>query len=189
MLAAGTLGALGAVAAWRPGRDESTASSQPDASTVRSGVQVIPPSERNQVAPVTGALLGGGDYDSSRHLQASAIVYNVWATWCGPCRKEAPELARSALSLKKSNVWFVGINLRDNDASAAAFERRYRIPYPSISSADAGQALLAFGRDLPPNAIPMTLVVDGKSRLAVRIIGPPPSSPFATLCRPCSPHD
>lgn len=178
VLATGALGTVGAVAAWSLGRDESTASDEQSGQNARPGVQMIPRSERPRVEPVTGALLGGGEYDSRRDSQASAVVYNVWATWCGPCRKEAPELVRSALSLEKSNVRFVGINLRDNDASAAAFERRYRIPYPSISTADAGQALLSFGRGLPPNAIPMTLVVDRQSRLAVRIIGP---TTFVTL--------
>jgi thiol-disulfide isomerase/thioredoxin len=135
-------------------------------------VQIIARGERVEVSPVMGALVGGGQYDSRRDKGGEVVVYNVWAAWCGPCRAEAPELARSALSLKKLNVRFVGINVRDNDSAAAAFERRYRIPYPSIRSADAGQALLAFGRDLLPNAIPTTLLVDAESRLAARIIGP-----------------
>ncbi|MGI8901286.1 MAG: TlpA family protein disulfide reductase, partial [Nocardioides sp.] len=68
-------------------------------------------------------------------------------------------------------VRFVGINVRDNDASARAFERRYQITYPSIVTADSGKALLAFGSKLPPNAVPSTMVVDQQGRLAARVIG------------------
>src|SRR5680860_466081 len=65
-LAAGVLGTAGTVVAWSLGGDNSTASDEQTGSNLRSGLEIIPPSQRTQVAPVTGGLLGGGEYDSRR---------------------------------------------------------------------------------------------------------------------------
>ena len=59
-----------------------------------------------------------------------AAVVNVWASWCSPCRAEAPTLV--ALSEKYPDVAFVGILTRDNEATANAFVERFKIKYPTI---------------------------------------------------------
>ena len=133
-------------------------------------IEQIPLAERTELRPITGRLLDGGRYDSREH-GADLVVYNVWGSWCVPCREEAPTLRRVSDETRERGVRFVGINVRDNDASARAFERRYQITYPSIVTADSGEALLAFGPKLPPNAVPSTLVVDRQGRIAARIIG------------------
>jgi hypothetical protein len=69
-------------------------------------------------------------------------------------------------------VQFVGIDVRDNVAAAVAFERRFKITYPSITAADSGPAILAFGSTLPLDAVPSTLVVDRNGRVAARVVGP-----------------
>ena len=43
--------------------------------------------------PISGALLQGGNYDS-REMLGMVVVYNVWGSWCAPCRKEMPALDR-----------------------------------------------------------------------------------------------
>jgi thiol-disulfide isomerase/thioredoxin len=133
-------------------------------------IEQIPAGERPELPPITGQLLDGGSYDSREH-GGDVVVYNVWGSWCVPCREEAPILRRVSDETAARGVRFVGINVRDNDASARAFERRYKITYPSIVTADSGEALLAFGSKLPPNAVPSTMVVDQQGRLAARIIG------------------
>jgi thiol-disulfide isomerase/thioredoxin len=130
----------------------------------------IPQAERTELRPITGRLLDGGRYDSREH-RGEVVVYNVWGSWCVPCREEAPVLRRVSQETRDRGVRFVGINVRDNDASARAFERRYDIPYPSIVTADSGEALLAFGSQLPPNAVPSTMIVDRQGRVAARVIG------------------
>ena len=65
----------------------------------------------------------------------------------------------------------VGLNVRDNDAAALAFERKFQIPYASIRSDDSGDAALAFGGQLTTNAVPATVVVDREGRLAARVLG------------------
>jgi thiol-disulfide isomerase/thioredoxin len=133
-------------------------------------IEQIPRADRTELRPITGRLLDGGRYDSRQH-RGQVIVYNVWGSWCVPCREEAPILRRVSQETRDRGVRFVGINVRDNDASARAFERRYQISYPSIVTADSGEALLAFGSKLPPNAVPSTMVVDPQGRVAARIIG------------------
>lgn len=143
-------------------------------------IEQVPVTGRTRLPAVTGALLQGGHYDS-RDLRGSVVVYNVWGSWCGPCREEAPALRRVAKVTRPRGVRFVGINVRDNDAAALAFERRYRTPYPSIRTADSQQALLAFGSELPPSAVPSTLVVDRRGRLAARVIGKTSSGTLSVL--------
>ena len=99
------------------------------------------------------------------------LVINLWGSWCPPCRAEAPALRRVWEETREQGVQFVGIDVRDNDAAAIAFERKYKITYPSITTADSGPAMLAFGSILPRNAIPSTLVVDRSGRVAARVVG------------------
>jgi thiol-disulfide isomerase/thioredoxin len=133
-------------------------------------IEQVPVAEREILPPITGALLQGGNFDS-RELRGMVVVYNVWGSWCAPCREEAPALRKLAKQTRPDGVRFIGINVRDNDASALAFERRYEIPYPSIRTGDSQDALLAFGPKLPPSAVPSTMIVDREGRLAARVIG------------------
>jgi thiol-disulfide isomerase/thioredoxin len=143
-------------------------------------IEQIAAAERTDLPPITGRLLDGGTYDSREH-RGDVVVYNVWGSWCVPCREEAPVLRRVSEETAERGVRFVGINVRDNDASARAFERRYGITYPSITTADSGEALLAFGSQLPPNAVPSTMIVDQQGRLAARIIGKTSYGTLTTL--------
>lgn len=143
-------------------------------------VEVIAAEDRKQVDPITGALLDGGAFDSAS-LAGQVVVYNVWGSWCAPCRTEAPELRRVWLETRPLGVHFVGINVRDNDASARAFEDSYGIDYPSINTDTSSEAILAFGSALPPSAVPSTMIVDASGQLAARIVGPVDYSTLLTL--------
>jgi thiol-disulfide isomerase/thioredoxin len=132
-------------------------------------VDQVPPAERWPSPRVQGPRVGGGRIDSAEY-RGKIVVYNVWGSWCPPCRAEAPSLRRIAGETKTSGVQFVGINIRDNQAAAQAFERRFTIPYPSVFDPE-GRLLLLFRGTLPPNAIPSTIVVDRQGRAAARIVG------------------
>ncbi|MDN4175700.1 TlpA disulfide reductase family protein [Nocardioides sp. SOB77] len=143
-------------------------------------VEVIADEDRAPVKPIKGELLDGKRFDSSA-LAGQVVVYNVWGSWCAPCRTEAPTLKQVSEESESLGVRFVGINVRDNDAAARAFEDSYGIEYPSITTGTSGQALLAFGAALPPSAVPSTMVVDTQGRLAARIIGPADYTTLSTL--------
>ena len=97
------------------------------------------------------------------------MVVNVWGSWCAPCRAEAPELVEAQRELG-DDVAFLGVNTRDLDvAPAQAFERAFGLTYPSIFDPD-GRLLLGFAQ-LPPKAIPSTVVIDAEGRVAARVLG------------------
>jgi thiol-disulfide isomerase/thioredoxin len=140
-------------------------------------IEQVPEDERTELAQVTGRLLDGNAFDS-RKLSGLVVVYNVWGSWCVPCREEAPVLRRVSEEYAGQGVRFIGINVRDNDQAAIAFEQSFGISYPSIRTADSGEALLAFGGSVPPGAVPSTIVVDRQGRIAARVIG---ASSYGTL--------
>jgi thiol-disulfide isomerase/thioredoxin len=120
--------------------------------------------EDRKIAPtITGMTLSGENYT---YLKDRVAVVNVWASWCSPCRAEAPTLV--ALANEYTDVAFIGILTRDNPANAEAFERRFKIPYPTVID---DSILIGFKGSLPANAIPTTVVLDKKGRVAARISG------------------
>lgn len=117
-----------------------------------------------KIAPaITGLTLSGSNYTYTKDKMA---VVNVWASWCSPCRAEAPTLV--ALSEKYKNVEFIGILTRDNPATAEAFARRFKLTYPTIID---DSILIGFKGSLPANAIPSTVILDKNGRVAARISG------------------
>jgi thiol-disulfide isomerase/thioredoxin len=133
-------------------------------------IQVIKPSDRKAAPELTGTTLDGGSF-SLADLRGSVTVVNVWASWCSPCRAEAPGLQKVSTDLATQGVRFVGIDTRDTNDNAKAFERRFGITYPSIVDQD-GALLLRFKETLPPQAIPTTLVIDKNGRMAARALKP-----------------
>lgn len=126
-------------------------------------VTFIQAQDRQPAPVVEGATLSGGTF----HLAANRVaVINVWASWCAPCRAEAPALA--SLSQTFPDVSFVGILTRDSVATANAFVRRFAIPYPTLID---DSILLGFHNSLIANAIPSTVVIDRKGKVAARISG------------------
>ncbi len=117
-----------------------------------------------KIAPViSGPTLDGNTFQGKRN---GVAVINVWASWCSPCRAEAPAL--ESLAQKYPEIQFVGILTRDNLSSARAFVKRFAISYPTLTD-DA--ILVKFRGQLSPNAIPTTLVLDKQNRIAARISG------------------
>jgi len=129
-----------------------------------SGAAVyIKASDRKFAPSISGTTIAGGTFSSPKN---KVIVLNVWASWCAPCRAEAPTL--EALSLKFPEVQFVGVLTRDNVTAARSFIERFKLTYPSITD---DSVLASFRGSLPPNAIPTTLVIDSSGYVAARISG------------------
>lgn len=129
-----------------------------------------------------GELLGGGTWRSTDTL-GDVLVINVWASWCAPCRAEAPVLEEIWQEFKDQGVQFVGLDTRDTEASALAFIERYGITYPNVIDTD-GRLQLLFSDTLPPQAIPSTLVIDREGRVAGRALGKVSASSLRGLIEP-----
>ena len=133
-------------------------------------IRTLPAGDRKAPGPVEGESLDGKPL-SLAALRGKVVVVNVWGSWCGPCRAEAPMLAQAARDLSAKDVVFLGINSRNPERAAPqAFVRRYDVPYPSIYDPD-GRTLLAFRGTLPANAIPSTVVIDKQGRVAASVLG------------------
>jgi len=64
-------------------------------------------------------------------LEGTPVLVNVWASWCGPCEKEAPHLA-AAHAEYGDRVQFLGVDILDERESARRFMREYGWTYPSV---------------------------------------------------------
>jgi thiol-disulfide isomerase/thioredoxin len=154
----------------RTGADEQTRSAgQVGYPTVPRNLTRIPPDQRQELPIVSGPALGSNRTISSQDYRGKVVVINVWGSWCPPCRKEAPDLQAASVETKDT-AQFIGITSKDYDpAPAEAFVRSFQITYPSIYDPN-GKVLLAFAGELPPSAIPSTMIIDRQGRLAVRVL-------------------
>jgi thiol-disulfide isomerase/thioredoxin len=128
----------------------------------------IGPADRHHVNGVSGTLLDGGHFDLAQ-WKGKVVVVNFWGEWCAPCNAEATSLQQVFQDDQGKGVEFLGIDIRDNRASALAFERRYAVTYPSLFDPDNTLALQF--RGVPPNATPTTIVLDRMGRIAARQSG------------------
>ncbi|OPG11839.1 oxidoreductase [Microbispora sp. GKU 823] len=130
-------------------------------------VEFFAAAQRHKAPVIEGKTLDGG----TATLTAGKVhVLNFWASWCAPCRAEAPTLKDIAATTKSKGVEFLGVNFKDLEASAQAYDRAVQPGYPSIYD-QSGKVLLQFQGTVPPAAIPSTLIIDSQGRIAARALG------------------
>jgi cytochrome c biogenesis protein CcmG, thiol:disulfide interchange protein DsbE len=110
--------------------------------------------------------------DTDRELalaeyQGKAKVINFWASWCGPCRDEAPLLQRAWEQNRGRDVVVVGVNMRDFLGDARGFVREFGITYPNVYD---GPAKLYESYGL--SGFPETVVVDRNGGIVEHVKGP-----------------
>ena len=126
---------------------------------VASGRPVSVPSEPLAVVDgdtFAGILVG---------LRGRPVVVNVWASWCGPCRVEAP-LLQDAAEEYGDRVAFLGVASRDEPDGAARFLERYGISYPNVFD-DSGEVRRALGL----RGFPTTYIFDAEGIGRTTVIG------------------
>jgi thiol-disulfide isomerase/thioredoxin len=133
------------------------------------GTTLFRPGGRPAAPQVTGTTLSGTPFALSAD-RGAVVVINFWGSWCTPCREEAPALGALARHFSAAGVRFLGVDIRDNVASAEAFMRTFRIGYPSLNDPNDVIAL-DFSGTVPPAGTPTTLVIDRSGRIAARIVG------------------
>jgi cytochrome c biogenesis protein CcmG/thiol:disulfide interchange protein DsbE len=115
---------------------------------------------------VLPALPGPGHGSIAEHRGEWALV-NLWASWCIPCREEAPVLERFYRREHPRGATVVGINVQDNRDDAVAFLRSHPTSYPQLRSV-GDERSSAFGS----TGVPENFLVDPRGRLALIWRGP-----------------
>ncbi len=111
-------------------------------------------------------LLNGEGSVRLDDFAGKVLVLNVWASWCGPCRQEAPVLEGMWHRYRALGVRFLGVDHMDARAAGLAFQRHFAITYPSAF--DPGGTLARRYRAV---GIPTTFVVDRTGTIVYRFLG------------------
>ena len=119
-----------------------------------------------QSAPeLTLTLFDGSDYDLSEK-RGSPVVLNFYASWCIPCKEEAPGLERSFREFGPRGVEFIAIAVQDTEVKAREFVDAHKLTFPTgfDNSGEIEEAFMVFG-------LPTTYIIDGNGIIRYTHIG------------------
>jgi cytochrome c biogenesis protein CcmG/thiol:disulfide interchange protein DsbE len=113
------------------------------------------------------AMLGHpGQRVSLISVTGRPVIVNFFASWCVPCRKETPLLARF-FRARDGKVAVIGIDVNDQTSAALAFVRKTGVTYPVATEPASGSTVIAY--DLP--GLPATFFLDARHRIVKRVYG------------------
>ncbi len=161
------------LALFAAGCSESQAADCDRIAGVREGICPIPVEERSAAPtdPLPSIDVDGLDDTevSLADLEGQIVVMNFWASWCGPCRVEQPDLNDAFDLLPEDEVAFLGVNISDSEPNAVAHLREFEVPYASVH--DPENVYAANFRGIGPRTIPSTVFIDAEGRVAARVFG------------------
>ena len=104
--------------------------------------------------------LGATGSKTLADFRGKVVVLNIFASWCPPCRAEAPLLAREQQALVKHDATIVGVTYEDNSSASEQFAQQYHITYPVLR--DVSGSLV---RSLGTIGVPETFVINRAGRI------------------------
>jgi cytochrome c biogenesis protein CcmG/thiol:disulfide interchange protein DsbE len=133
-----------------------------------SGIdEAIADGKRVSAPELTLPRLGAPGRASLEDYRGKVVVLNFWASWCAPCRDEAPVLERWHKRIEGQGGTVLGVDALDADDDAREFVKRFGITYPNVRDV-SGENLRPFGIA----AYPETFVIDRRGRIAALVRGP-----------------
>ncbi len=126
-----------------------------------SGITMV-----NRQAPDFTLTTFKGTTISLADLRGKPIVTNFWASWCPPCRIEAPLLERTWRAYKNRGVIFIGVDLQDREEDALAYIREFDITYPNGPD-PTGEISIDYG----VSGLPVTFFISRKGEIIRRWVG------------------
>ncbi len=91
--------------------------------------------EPKKAAEFTLTLFDGSVFRLSDH-RGKPVVLNFWASWCGPCKREAPELEKAFKKYSDKGVVFLGVAVQDTEEDAKKFIKKYGLTFPTGLDSD-----------------------------------------------------
>jgi peroxiredoxin len=125
----------------------------------------IPVAERPAAPDFAGTTVEGEPVRLS-DFRGDVVVVNAWASTCGPCRAESPDLDRTQRRLRSRGVQVLGVSADVSRSNALAFQRELGLSYPSLHDPGGKQFLKLPDGLVNPQILPFTLFVDRAGRIA-----------------------
>lgn len=117
------------------------------------------------LAPVMRRAAADGRIDLAE-LRGTPVVLNYWASWCIPCREEAPLLQAAWERHGKRGVLLLGLNMQDVQSDAREFLREFGQTFPHVRDPNNGTA-----RDWGVTGLPETFFLRRDGRVVAHVIG------------------
>ncbi|MDX6706727.1 MAG: cytochrome c biosis protein CcmG, thiol:disulfide interchange protein DsbE [Solirubrobacteraceae bacterium] len=123
--------------------------------------QAVARGERPAAPSLKLPVLGGRGTHSVADLRGKVVVLNFWASWCIPCKSEAPMLEKAQQRLQQTGAGtVVGVTYDDSTPDALQFVRDFKVRYPNVR--DVGTKLASrYGT----HRVPETFVIDQQGRI------------------------
>ncbi|GAA3872621.1 DsbE family thiol:disulfide interchange protein [Celeribacter arenosi] len=133
----------------------------------RQDADQLPTAQAGRAAPSVAAITPLGDLPplSDDMLRTGGVkLVNYWASWCGPCRAEHPQLE----TLAEDGVTIYGINYKDESGNAVGFLDELGNPFTAVGADFPGRTALEWGL----YGVPETYVLDAQGTITYRFAGP-----------------
>lgn len=118
-------------------------------------------------SPAPDFLLAYADGNQVRlsDLRGRPVILNFWATWCGPCRVEMPDLVRTYQDHAEDGLVVIGVNFQEGAEEIKAFAEEFDITFPL--AADAGDLARAY----QVRVMPSSYFIDKDGKVSTRWLG------------------